>query len=148
MKLAGYEVELVTEYAKKLTWQKRHNTLSDQLYVTAQQNHRMQILDKQVDWCVTDSPLPIGMHYCPDFFPDTFHPFVKEVFNSYNNVNFWINRVKPYNEKGRNQTLEQAIVADDAIKYLMATTFGFDYHTVDGDDKAPGMILKHILERY
>jgi hypothetical protein len=43
MKQAGMSVELVTEYAKHLVWEDRKATLDDQLYVTATQNHRLEI---------------------------------------------------------------------------------------------------------
>jgi ATP:corrinoid adenosyltransferase len=42
MKVSGYNVELVTEYAKDMTWEGRHNILGDQLYILAKQNRRLE----------------------------------------------------------------------------------------------------------
>ena len=39
-----------------------------------------------------------------------------DVFNTYDNLNFFINRKKPYNPVGRNQTEEEAKEIDERIK--------------------------------
>ena len=46
----------MTEFAKDLTWENRQNTLENQLYVFAEQHHRVNRLKKQVDVVITDSP--------------------------------------------------------------------------------------------
>ena len=63
MKLAGKNVEYVTEYAKSLTWEKRDRVLENQLYILAKQDKKLRDLDGQVDWAVSDSPLIIGIDY-------------------------------------------------------------------------------------
>lgn len=50
MKQEGYSVELVTEYAKQLTWEGRTNALSNQIYVFAKQLHNIFRLKGQVDY--------------------------------------------------------------------------------------------------
>ena len=55
MKWKEYNVELVTEYAKELTWEKRYDILNDQLYVLSKQNRKLIRLKDQVDWIITDS---------------------------------------------------------------------------------------------
>lgn len=145
MKLKKIDVELVTEYAKKLTWQKRHNTLKDQFKVTAEQNHRMEILKDQVDFVITDSPIILGMYYSVNYFPDTFPNFVYDVFNSYSNINFFINRIKEYNPKGRNQTFDEAVKADHGIKKILLD-YNIPFKCLDGDEKTPSAIIEHIKE--
>lgn len=144
MKLKEMEVELITEYAKKLSWQKRHNTLKDQFYVTAHQNHRMEILRDQVEFAITDSPLLLGMYYSPGYHTRTFPSFVVDVFNSYDNINFFINRTKTYNPNGRNQSYEQALEADQGIKDILYK-YEIPFTTIDGDKDAPKNILSSIL---
>ena len=56
LKQANINCELVTEFAKDLTWENRQNTLENQLYVFAEQHHRVNRLKKQVDVVITDSP--------------------------------------------------------------------------------------------
>ena len=143
MKLEGYNVELVTEYAKKLTWQKRHNTLKDQFYVTAHQNHRMEILRDQVEWCITDSPLLLGIYYSPGYFEETYHPFIMDVFNSYNNKNFYIERKKKFVQTGRNQTFEEAKEVDTGVVKILENN-GVPHIRIQGDEHAPQQILNEL----
>jgi len=122
MKKRRIQVELVTEYAKDMTWEKRHNVLSDQLYILAKQNRRIQRLIGQVEWVITDSPLPIGLVYAePNYFP-TFEPMVMELWNSYDNINFLLGRDFEYQTEGRNQTAEEAIGVDAAMMALLERT--------------------------
>ena len=63
MKLMGEKVELVTEYAKDLTYEKNHGSLQNQLLILATQDNRLRRLEGQVEWAITDSPLPLGILY-------------------------------------------------------------------------------------
>jgi adenylate kinase family enzyme len=119
MKKRQIAVELVTEYAKDMTWEKRHNVLSDQLYILAKQNRRIQRLMGQVDWVITDSPLPLGLIYQQADYFKSFEPFVMEVWNSYDNHNFLIGRDFDYQPEGRNQNLQQAVQVDQDIHKLL-----------------------------
>lgn len=119
MKKRQIEVELVTEYAKDMTWEKRHNVLSDQLYILAKQNRRVQRLAGQVEWVITDSPLLLGLVYKTENYFSTFDDFVMEVFNGYDNHNFLIGRDFEYQAAGRNQTLEQAVEVDSMMKNML-----------------------------
>jgi len=90
------KVELVTEYVKRLVWAERHRELSNQVYITAKQSHRLDLIKDQVDYAITDSPILLGLVYTPeDYLRGTYKEMVIELFNSYNNVNFFIDRVKP-----------------------------------------------------
>lgn len=132
MKKKQIEVELVTEYAKDMTWEKRHNVLSDQLYILAKQNRRVQRLAGQVEWVITDSPLLLGTIYqTPDYF-SKFTEFAMEVFNSYDNHNFLIGRDFAYQAAGRNQTADEAVEVDDLIKNMLDKQ-GVDYYRVTND---------------
>lgn len=119
MKKRQIQVELVTEYAKDMTWEKRHNILGDQLYILAKQNRRIQRLVGQVDYVITDSPLPLGLLYVQQDYHTAFEPFVMEVWNSYNNYNFLLGRDFEYQPIGRNQTADEAIEVDDALVALL-----------------------------
>lgn len=120
MKLEHLEVELVTEYAKDMTWEKRFNILDDQLYILAKQNRRLQRLKDRIDWVVTDTSLLYGMIYCPDdYFPKHFRDLLFEVYHGYDNVNILLDRGTKYNPVGRNQTLAEAEKLDKEIKDLL-----------------------------
>ena len=132
MKKRQIEVELVTEYAKDMTWEKRHNVLSDQLYILAKQNRRIQRLSEQVEYVITDSPLPLGLIYKTPGYFETFDAFLMDVWNSYDNHNFLIGRDFEYQAAGRNQTAEQAVEVDTAIKTFL-DTMKIDYKRITND---------------
>jgi len=145
MKLESIECELVTEYAKDLVWSERHLMFSEQDYISAKQNHRLRRLYNKVDFAITDSPLILGFFYISDSFPgkDHFCNFVREMFNSYDNINIFLERVKKYNSNGRNQTEEEAKAIDDRIKEFLVTN-NLDFYSVPADKYAPGTILEYI----
>jgi tRNA uridine 5-carbamoylmethylation protein Kti12 len=143
MKCQGMSVELVTEYAKDLVWQERKRTFRDQLYITAKQNHRLEVLKGKVDYAITDSPLLLGVFYTPDDYYKNWKSLVMEVFNSYDNVNIFLNRVKPYNPVGRNQTQEESDAIAARIKqFLINEKINFMEFNADAD--APRNILSQI----
>ena len=130
LKMSGIKAELVTEVAKDLTWDENETLLSSQDYVFAAQHHRIRRLIDKVDVVVTDSPLLLSAIYeKPDMFPRSFRDFVCDMFDQYENLNFFVRRVKPYVPVGRNQTEQQSDVIADKILDLL----GDDYYEVDGD---------------
>lgn len=133
MKTMRREVELVTEYAKDMTWEGRKNILTDQLYVLAKQNRRLERLKShKVDWVISDSPLVLGLIYQPPEYFQTFQPFLMEVFNSYDNINIMLSRDFEYNPVGRNQTAEQAAQIDADLHSLLRAN-GVPYYMVTND---------------
>jgi hypothetical protein len=67
-----------------------------------------------------------------------------DIFNTYNNINFYINRVKPYNPKGRNQTEVESDALDYKIKKLYADLdIPFEY--INGDDEGYQYVVKSVL---
>lgn len=144
MKLDKFNVELVTEYAKDLTWDERWGTLDDQLYVFAKQNNRLYRLRNKVDYVVTDSPLLVGLMYKkPDFLPQHFDNLVMEAWNTYDNYNFFLDRRKEYIQIGRTQTLDEAQAVDARVKNYL-DSHGIVYETVPGDTTAVNIIRKWI----
>lgn len=147
MKKLGYEVELVTEYAKDMTWEERHAVLTDQLYILAKQNRRIHRLRGKVDWVVTDSPILLGLMYMPENYYKNFEPFAMEVWNSYENISFLLDRDFDYNPNGRNQTFEEAIAIDEEIKrFLESKSLEYCRITNSPDWDRIKQILDHIKE--
>lgn len=121
LKCAGADVELVTEYAKDMVWEKRTNILSDQVYIAAKQNRRMErLVDQGIDVAITDSPLIMGCMYRPVDYFTFFEPLVAEIFKSYpNSLNLYLNRGFEYNPVGRYQTADEAMEIDQQIIILL-----------------------------
>lgn len=146
MKWHNMNVELVNEYAKEVTWEKRFTILEDQFYVTAKQNRKLWRIKNQVEWAVTDSPLIISLAYAqPDYLPNHFAKCVHEVFNTYNNINVFLKREKPYHELGRNQTEEEARVLDDQIKDIL-TSHNYPFIEVPANEDARYVIFDYIKD--
>lgn len=112
----GIRNELVTEYAKDMVWREMPaKAFRDQFYISAKQNHRLERLRGKMDFVVTDSPLLQGLMYMPEDYYPTYGQFLREVYDSYDNVNIFIRRTKDFDPVGRNQTEEEAKEIDAKI---------------------------------
>lgn len=117
LKMKDVNCELITEFAKDKTWEKNYSALRCQEYVFGKQSYKMDRCRDQVDVIITDSPLPLGIFYNQNpVLGRHYESLVMDVFNTYDNLNFFINRKKPYNPVGRNQTEEEAKEIDERIK--------------------------------
>lgn len=111
LKILGYNVELVREYAKDVVWEGRHHLFGNQLYVFSKQVKRIRDLNGKVDIIITDSPLLLSLAYNTNE-PFEFKGYVRAVNDQFNNYNVFIERVKPYAELGRMQTELEAMRLD------------------------------------
>ena len=145
LKTQGVNAELAGEYAKDLTWSKRFSTLQDQIYVFGKQHHRVHRLKDDVDVVIMDSPILMNLAYAQNY-PECFKETVYWAFNQYNNLNFYIRRVKPYNPKGRNQTETESDAKGKEICMLL-----HDYDVkctfVDGDSSGLSLITTEVLKK-
>lgn len=123
MKVHGINVELVNEYAKEKTWEEHSNILQDQLYILAKQNRKLERLRGKVDYAITDSPIFLGLNYMPDGYPTTFEPFVMDIWNSYDNITYYLHNDGDltYQQSGRSQSLDQAKEKDNEIRNFVET---------------------------
>ena len=121
LKTHGYNVELVTEFAKDCVYEKRFDILKfDQLYIFAKQNHKLNILknySKNVDFVITDSPLLLSKIFgiYRKNVPNSFLNLVSDVFNSYENINFKLEKTHEYVSFGRIETENEANKIDKLI---------------------------------
>ena len=138
------KVEETTEYAKDLTWEGHENLLADQLLILANQNRKLERLRGKVEWVVTDSPLLLGINYrLPKYLPKHFEGLVWELWNTYDNYNFFLEREGEYDPTGRKQTLEEAKQIDRNIQLLLSRA-SMDSVIIPGTKKAAKLILKHL----
>lgn len=147
LKEAGVNVELVTEFAKDLTWDKS-DALSDQLYVFANQFHRLYRCQKAgVDVVVTDSPLLLSNLYRDrhsPFFAKPFTDYVEYCHGVFNNLNYFIRRVKPYNPCGRREDEASVKAVDEKILAKLKGFVFFD--EVDGMTTGYEEIVQCVLQ--
>jgi len=141
-KTLGVNAELAGEYAKDLTWSRRHHTLADQIYVFGKQHHRIYRLQQDCDLIIADSPILLGLAYTTDY-PSFFHQTVKWAFDQYNNINFVLNRTKPYNPKGRNQTESEAESKHYQIGQILHQ-YNIPFESTTGDDEGAEFIFQTV----
>lgn len=121
LKREGLKAELVTEYAKDMTWAKAQNVLEDQIYVFGKQNHRMWRLKDDVDYIVTDSPLITSEAYNKDV--KNLLPLILEEYGKWKNLDVFLTRdpnPSNYQEYGRNHDFNQAVEVDKVLLGLLA----------------------------
>ena len=146
LKKKGVNAELITEFAKDKTWEKNSVALNCQEYVFGKQSFRLQRCRDDVDVIVTDSPLPLTIIYNKN--PALGQPFeqvVLSVFNTYNNINYLLKRVKPYNPKGRKQTESESIEIDGEVLNLL-NKFNIVFFGVPGDDDGYNFIVDEVYD--
>lgn len=141
LKQQGELVELVTEYAKDLVWSERHTMFKKQDYIFAKQHDKVARLAGKVNVAVTDSPLLTGLFYVEPEYPKTFAPFCFDVFNSFNNINIFLHRVKPYVKVGRNQEEHESDALAVKIREMLHSWPIGRVVEMDADEKAVDKIL-------
>ena len=112
LKIKGYNVEMVSEFAKDLVYEKRNETMKDELYIFAKQNHRLFRVKDKVDVIVTDRPLPLTCVYDKVYGKNdkNLHTLVRRTFQEYDNINILLGfNESNYKEEGRLQTKEEAL---------------------------------------
>lgn len=144
------DVELVTEYAKELTWEERKNILDrDQLYIFAKQHRKISRLIGNVNIIITDSPLLLSSIYFNTttniYDQNIFDSFVLNTYNKYNNINILLKRnpLFKYNDIGRNQNLNEAILIDEKIQIFL-DNHNQEYHSVIVNSEILENIITHI----
>jgi thymidylate kinase len=151
LKDKGFCVELVTEYVKQWAWEKREQSPLDQFYFFAKQARQEYTLFDKVDYIITDSPVALSAYYSnkDNDLKDTF----KMMLNSYHHfckkqnvkhINIFLNRVKPFDPKGRYHTEKESDkVAIEMKQYLQ--DISMDFIDIDGDEESVMNLLIHHL---
>jgi len=143
LKLAGIDVEYVSEFAKDKVWEKNDEVFKCQEYIFGKQSFKMNRCRGKVDVIVTDSPLLLSSYYNKDL-SENFDKLVFEIFNTYDNVNFLIKRSKPYNPNGRFQTEKESDkIGEELIELL--DSHNVKYLVTYGDIAGYDNIVKYVL---
>jgi nicotinamide riboside kinase len=147
LKMLGINCELVSEFAKDKTWEHNDTALNCQEYVFGKQSYRLARCRDEVDVIITDSPLPLTIIYTKDEkLVEPMTNLVMTIFDSYDNINFFINRTKPYNPKGRNQTAEESDAISLRIKELY-NKLNIPYTEIEGNAAGYEAAIKIIVSK-
>lgn len=147
LKMSGIECEYVPEYAKKLTWFERYNSLMCQPYVFAKQLHEIEGLIDKVDLIITDSPILLSVLYTSDKYPTSFKQAVIDIFKNMRNINYYLIRDFEYKTNGRNQNEQESqdignqllqLLIDNQIEYTTVSS------SIENSDKIKNDLLTKI----
>lgn len=121
MKTNRYNVELVTEFAKDLVWQKNYTALNCQIFVTANQYYRQHVLIDKVDYIITDSPVFLGAIFSNK---KSHAKMAIELFDEFCNINYFLTRDKnTYSPIGRRQSVESSCNLDNVLELELTKNY-------------------------
>ena len=134
LKARGYDVEQVSEYIKKWAYEGKKPQSFDQLYAFAKQLRNEETLLRCVPLIITDSPLIVNVAYTKYYSC----PYYKELLTlvnyfeeEYHSLNLFIDRIVSYVDKGRFQTLDQALELDDLLYKVASENLSQPIYKVD-----------------
>ena len=146
LKMAGINAELVTEFAKDKVYEDSKEVFNNQTYILGKQCFRQSKLRDKVDVIITDSPLLLSIYYNNDNnIQNELSALALKIFDSYDNYNYFIHRVKPYNPKGRFQTEDEAMaIANNMKEFLM--DYNINFEECDGNNMGYDLIYNDIID--
>lgn len=146
LKWRGVSAELVTEFAKDCAWEGRTGPFKCQPYMWGEQLWRIERLrGRGVEVAVTDSPPALSAIYGEDAGESTdFLNAVLEARWRHPTLDIFVERVKPFETRGRIHTEDQARALDERIKEALGP---FDMY-VRGEPGAVEDIVDEIQGRF
>ena len=145
LKYLGVDCELAPEYAKDLTWEKRHKTFENQIYLFGKQHHRIYRLVGQVDVVITDSPILLTPIYDGEGRSEL-RQLVLSEYKKVQNYNVFVKRKKDFNPNGRNHTENEAIEIDKTIKFFLKN-YNIPFQELDGTKESVQHVIRVIYEQ-
>ena len=147
LKMNGVNAEYVGEFAKDKVWEGAQVALKHQEYIFGKQSFKQARCADCVDVVVTDSPLLLSIFYNRfESLGDAFNQTVLNTFNSYDNLVYFIERVKEYNPSGRMQTKEESDKISEDLKQLL-TKYNISYNVIRGQIDGYNSILTDIYKK-
>ena len=148
LKMLGIETAYIDEHAKWKVYEGNLQLLNgdNQDYLFAKQKWHLKRVEGQVEVAVMDSPLPLCVYYnTSELLGEDFNRVVMRCFDSFNNLNFLVQRVKDYVGKGRTQTEAQSdAMLPDMLDLLEQRDI--PYQTIEGNHTGYDTVIQQILE--
>lgn len=143
------DAEVSLEFVKEYIHAGNNNLLAYQNYIFAQQERQLRILldSKEAEFVITDAPLLHSVFYAPENYPVYFKDLVFEIYHSYDNVNFLINRKHKYSFNSRIHSEEQSnIIARKLPLFLMNNNI--PYIEINSDEDITENVFNYLLENH
>jgi thymidylate kinase len=145
LKMEGINAEYISEFAKDKVFEKSKAVFENQLYILGKQAFKMSRVKDSIDVMVADSPLFLSLYYrlnCSSAFAQV----VLEEIEQYNNLYYFVNRVKKYNPVGRFQTEEESDkITIDLLSLL--DQYNITYKTIDGNRAGYDIVIQDIKKQ-
>jgi predicted DNA-binding ArsR family transcriptional regulator len=138
------------EFPKQVAWEDNTSQITDQLYILANQHRGIVRSYGKVNYIILDSPLLLSLVYKTGYtgeypakhYNDTFDKMVLELFNSYENINIFLDRAdRQFQQEGRFQSQTESLEYDEKIKKVLEDN-DIPYHNVKVGDNE----LRQIIE--
>ena len=149
LKMAGINVELITEFAKAKVWENTAETFKpdNQCYLFGKQFYRMSCCRDKVDVLVTDCPLPISILFnSSEVLGESFNQVVMNCYNSFENINYFLTRDTPYSEVGRHETEEESDELSKVLKNILDTR-NIEYTSIASNKNNYRKIAEDVINR-
>lgn len=153
-KSKGLSCDAPYEFPKQVAWEDNTSQITDQLYILANQHRGIVRSYGKVNYIILDSPLLLSLvykngytgEYPAKFYNDSFDTMVMELFNSYENVNIFLERPeKQFEQEGRFQNKEESEEVDNKIKKILEEN-EIPYHNVKVNNDTVKDIIKILKE--
>lgn len=148
LKMNNISVELVREFVKDKIYEKSEGVFNDQVYILGKQHFRQTNVKGNVDVIITDCPLIIQAYYTDKYkFPyaDELRQLVLKLYSLENNINYFVNRDKPYNPDGRFQTeADSDSISGNLKEYL--DNLGIEHKEINGNITDYDSVVADIIK--
>lgn len=134
LKKAGVEAEYVPELVRMAHYTNNQVLLGDELYLLSDKNHRLTAMKNAgIQVAVTDGPVLNSLVYRPESYFTHFDGLVKDVYESYENINMFIPGVRKFSSVGRGEVSSDEARARGEQVLAMLSEFGY-HKLVPGND--------------
>jgi hypothetical protein len=147
------DAEVSLEIVKEYIYSGSEHLLAYQNFIFAQQERQLRIYlnSNESEYTVTDAPLLHSVYYAPENYPVFFKDLVFEIFNGYDNINFFIHRNHKYSHQGRIHDEEKSNqISKKLFAFLVNHNIPFiEIQSTDDIEKVYDYILdNHRVENY
>jgi hypothetical protein len=146
LKQYGLRAELVTEVAKDATWEEHRFLLSQQVSLFSEQLRRQTRLIGKRDVVITDSPILLPALVYNNGWANL-PALAWEAWDKFENLNFFVRRMKKYDPEGRRESEEEAR-AKDVASVDVLDRFKVPYTVVDGNPYGIIEVVEHYLKAF
>jgi hypothetical protein len=142
--------EYVSEVAKQWAWEKRQPVSFDQFYLFGQQSRSEYTKFGQVDYLITDSPVPLCAYFTKVYGTLRQRETLKNMAFTYLEMcekesvihkHFFLERIHAYDPQGRFQTEEEAVAMDEDQFRFFQAEMGLEIQKIPANEEGMQEVL-------